>query len=158
VDANIQDLFDLLKEGLPLAREALRKLKDAKVSAAVESLDTFVNNATSQLFTISAVIDEKDRQIEKLQAELDRLRRWDDFESQVIIVEIHKGKFAYRLKEPANDVEAKLRYCTKCFAEERKSILQLNENFADIYTCPTCKTELKTPSTRTPLHSVAPIS
>jgi 3-deoxy-D-arabino-heptulosonate 7-phosphate (DAHP) synthase len=50
MDPNIQSLFDLLKEGLPLAREALKKIKDAKAAAAVESLDAFANNAMTQLF------------------------------------------------------------------------------------------------------------
>jgi len=147
MNPDIQSLFDLLKEGLPLAREALKKIKDAKVSASAESLDTFVNDAMSQLVRISAVIDEKDQQIEKLRTELSRLRNWDAFVSKVEIKEIDNGKFAYALREPANEVESKLLYCATCFAEERKSILQMDESWADIYICFACKTELKTPST-----------
>jgi hypothetical protein len=43
------------------------------------------------------VIDEKDRQIEKLQSELKRLRNWDEFASMVEIKEIDERKFAYAL-------------------------------------------------------------
>jgi hypothetical protein len=41
-----------IEEGLPLASEALKKIKDAKVAAAVESLDAFANNAMTQLFNL----------------------------------------------------------------------------------------------------------
>jgi hypothetical protein len=148
MNSEIQFLVDLLKEGLPVAREALKKMRDARVSASVESLDTFVNNAMAQLLSISAVIDEKDRHIYKLQAELRSLRNWDDFASKVRITEIDNGKFAWTLKEPTNETEAKLRYCTKCFAEQRQSILQLKQLGNDIYFCPDCSTHLATPSTR----------
>jgi len=37
MNPDIQSLFDLLKEGLPLAREALKKIKDAKVSALLRA-------------------------------------------------------------------------------------------------------------------------
>jgi len=45
----------------------------------------------------TGVIDEKDRQIEKLQSELKRLRNWDEFASMVEIEEIDERKFAYAL-------------------------------------------------------------
>jgi hypothetical protein len=156
VDQGIQDIFHLLREGAPLAREALKKIKDARVSASVESLETFVNDTTSRLLELGVIFQQKDDEIQKLKSELNRLRNWEDFTSTVQITEIDKGKFAWTLKQPVNETEAKLRYCTKCFEEQYKSILQMHQNFADIYTCPRCKLELKTPSTRPPTATGSP--
>lgn len=148
MDPNIQEIFLFFREGAPLAREALKRIKDARVSASVESLESFVNDATSRLLDLSAVFQQKDDEIRKLQAELERLKNWADFAASVQITEIHNRKFTWKLREPSNETEAKLLYCTNCFHEQRKSILQMQENWADMYTCPHCKTELKTPSTR----------
>jgi 3-deoxy-D-arabino-heptulosonate 7-phosphate (DAHP) synthase len=79
MDPQVQSLFELLRDGIPIARAALKKIKDAKVSAAVESLDSFVNDASSQLLTFSTIINERDRQIDRLQTELSSLLSWKDW-------------------------------------------------------------------------------
>jgi hypothetical protein len=115
-----------------------KTIKDHQAKIELSNLGGLLVEATQQAL-------EQEQRIAELQQQLASFQRWDETILKFEVVELYEGRYAYKLRAPANDIETKLRYCTHCFDSRKPSLLQERGNDIGVYECPACKHLLAPP-------------
>lgn len=131
---------------------------------AVENLKTFANTALEakkaidigevKIELLAKIIDIQQSAIqlqgeyarlngesEKLRADLKKQVEWEHKKSEFIIEEWSPEIFVYRKKDSSN-TEGKLRYCVKCFGNQKIAPFTKHKPTASVYHCTNCDTQL----------------
>jgi hypothetical protein len=131
-------VITLLRNGSKTVSTLVTTIKDHNVKIELSNLSGLLLEAAQQAL-------EQEQRISELQQQLASFQRWDETILKYEVVELYEGRYAYKPRDPASDLEAKLRYCTHCFDSRKLYLLQERGNDIGVYECPACKHLLAPP-------------
>jgi uncharacterized metal-binding protein YceD (DUF177 family) len=85
------------------------------------------------------------RQIDELNEELAKLRRWEEEKLKYKLTAVDTGVYVYELSKEVNSPEPSHWLCANCFAQDQKSILQYVGDFSGTaeHECQRCKSKVQ---------------
>lgn len=120
----IQMAIASLKAASDLAKGLIELRDESKFRETVLELQQAILTAQAQTLTANqqqaTLIEDK----RSLEAEIDRLKNWDEEKKDYELKQIVAGVFAYELKPDATGTEPPHRLCPNCYTAGKKSILQ----------------------------------
>lgn len=129
-----------LKTAFDLAK-GLKDIHDAtsRNAVVIELQEKILGAQAAQ----SALID----RVSELEKEMARLETWEAEKQRYKLTQCAPGAFAYVLKQAEARGEPGHAICAYCYERRIKSIIQSNgepQIFKHAWTCPTCKSAMKT--------------
>jgi Zn finger protein HypA/HybF involved in hydrogenase expression len=140
------DAINGMINGLKTAAEIVQGLLTLKIDSAVSAKATELNGVISdlrhKLFTIQTDHSTVLSRINALEAEIVRLKNWDEEKKNYELNELARDSFAYRVKPSMQGAEPPHNICPECYQQNVKSILQkhVSSGGARAFICPHCST------------------
>jgi hypothetical protein len=131
-------VITLLRNGIKAVSALGKTIKDHQAKIELSNLGSLLVEANQQAL-------EQEQRIAELQQQLALFQRWDETVTKYEVVELYEGRYAYKLRAPASEIETKLRYCAHCFGNRALSLLQERGNQIGVFECPACKLTLASP-------------
>ncbi len=123
--AEISAAFTSIRAIQDIAKGLIAVRDGAKIEAAVSEINTRLLDAQGSLFAANEKQQVLHDQNRALRDEIDRLRSWEQEKSRYELHAIKDGTLVYSLKADQDEPPHSL--CPNCFAQARKSILQLDK-------------------------------
>jgi len=133
--------FDITKYFVSLDKDSAVNDKAIELQQIIMSLQQNLFDAQSNY---QSLLDNKER----IHKELLNIQNWNEKKIKYSLSELATDVFVYTKKEPQNEIEKSIKYCSKCFQEQKASIIQLDSDnlLEKIYVCHTCGSEYKVKS------------
>lgn len=133
------------KAAVEITKTILNMSKDVSLSNKIIELQNVILSLHSEY---GKLIEVKDQ----LEKELMEYENWDKTKSQYDLKEVAPGVLVYASQKGDQPAEPQHWLCTNCFNDKKKSILQFSKDVRSgrYYSCPKCKTEIRTPSDKPP--------
>lgn len=141
----ISSAFTGLKTAYDVASGFLKLKISAEVQTKVIELQGIIVAAQNDAFAAQAAQSELLEEVRALKEKITQMEAWDAEREQYELKRIDSGAFAYVLKKDEKSSEYGPWYCTACYENRHKSILQNQGRVGSdvILKCPECKNTMK---------------
>ena len=143
----IQGTITGLKTASDIAKGFLELKSLADVQTKVIDLQSAILSAQSNALSANADQAAAAEEIRKLKEELARLKAWEEQRKRYRLVSPWTGAAVYALREAEKGSDPPHWICTKCYEDNRRSILnpRKNPDYWFSYVCPVCKSDVQSP-------------
>ena len=114
-----------IKAAMDIVKGAAGLKSETEINLAVIDIQRALLEAQSAAFDDRERHSAQQRRVSELEAELAKVHQWEDEKARYQLTECATGTLIYVLKADCAKGEPEHRLCVKCFDEDRKSVLQV---------------------------------
>ena len=145
-------------ESLKVAYDAVKGAKafadEATANMLKVELSRNILEAQAGLLAAQQQVMESNQRVAQLEAEVDRLKKWDEDRALYELADAGQGSLAYR-KRGADENEPQPWFCPNCFDRGERSMLQpYLAAYSRTLHCPRCSADLNVQGTHRPTHAM----